>query len=278
VTDGPSLVIMAAGVGRRYGGLKQTDPLGPGGSAIPEYTAFDAARAGFGRIVLVVRPEIEEEIRTRVGERIARRLPVVYVHQPMDLPPGRAKPWGTGQAVLATEPAVRGPFGVANADDLYGRAAFEDLAAFLGAPGHDWALVGYPLCETLASEGGVSRGVCRISPAGVLERIEEVHGIPPTTTERTPVSMNLWGFRPDFFEVLRDGFRVFRASSGNSPEAEFLLPTIVQEAIGSGRGRVRVLPARSRWCGVTHLSDRPRVQRLLADAVAAGEYPEQLWT
>lgn len=268
---------MAAGVGRRYGGLKQTDALGPGGSAIPEYTAYDAARSGFGRVVMVVRAEIEAEIRSKVGDRIARRIPVDYVRQPMDLPAGRTKPWGTGQAVLAVEPVVRGPFAVANADDLYGRAALEDLAAFLRTGSADWALMGYALCETLASEGGVSRGVCRVSGDGILERIEEVHGIPPTTTERTPVSMNLWGFRPGFFGVLREGFRAFRDRCGDSPEAEFLLPTLVQEAIAGGRGRVRVLPARSRWAGVTHPSDRERVVILLKAAVAAGEYPEQLW-
>jgi NDP-sugar pyrophosphorylase family protein len=274
--SGPTLVVLAAGVGRRYGGLKQTDPVGPGGAAIPEYTAFDAHRAGFERVVLIVRAEIEEAIRSSIGARIARRLPVAYVRQSMDLPPGRTKPWGTAHAVLCAEGAIGGPFAVANADDLYGREAIEDLGRFLRDEPRGWALVGYPLRETLSAEGGVSRGVCRVSPDGWLQRIEEMHGVTPATAPPATVSMNLWGFRPDLFALLREGFDRFGRTHGGSAEAEFLLPTLVQEAIESGRARVRVLPARSRWCGITHPADRDRAARLLADRVAAGEYPAQL--
>lgn len=300
----PTLVLLAAGIGSRYGGTKQLDGFGPRGETILEYSAFDAWRAGFGAVVLVIRPEMESVLRESVGGRIARRLDVRYVHQRIDalphgfaVPPGRTKPWGTGHALLAAASAVSGAFVAANADDFYGPSAYrvmgEFLAAHAGSAPPTFAMVGYRLRDTLSGQGAVSRGVCRCDAEGWLESIVETHKIERDGTDgRAPdaegvvrriagdtrVSMNFWGFPPLFFDVLRDGFARFLRDHGTSTTAEYYLPSAVQEAMRGRGARVKVLTSDDAWCGVTHPHDKPAVQAALRGLVARGAYPSELWT
>jgi NDP-sugar pyrophosphorylase family protein len=298
-----SLVILAAGVGSRYGGLKQLEPVGPGGESLMEYSIFDAERAGFERVVLVVRPETDHEFRSSIGERIAGRLPVAYVHQTLDdvpegyrPPPERAKPWGTGHAVLAAEAEVDGPFAVINADDFYGADSFAVLGSFLretpdgGMP--TFAMAGFAVGPTLSESGPVSRGLCRVDDEAWLEGIVEilklskrgdggrytdVDGRERAVASQDPVSMNMWGFTTALFEALRRRFSDFLESSGGAPDSEFLLPDVVQRMIRDGSARVRVLRHGSRWCGITYPEDRVRAEEMIAELVARGVYPPRLW-
>jgi len=299
-----SLVILAAGVGSRYGGLKQLDAVGPSGEAIIDYSAYDAARAGFRRAVLVVRPETEAEFRDTVGRRIGSRLAVDYVHQTLELPAGvsgaaeaRRKPWGTGHAVLAARAAVSGRFAVVNADDFYGAESYHSLAAFLRNPSAsaptDFALQGFRIGPTLSAAGAVSRGLCRADRDGFLEAITEIlevrrhgdgggrftdaRGIEHRLTGDELVSMNMWAFTPAVFDELERLFAGFLEQSGADPGAEFLLPAAVQSLIESGRARVRVLPEAGRWCGITYREDREEVAAHIAGLIARGVYPERLW-
>lgn len=300
----PSLVILAAGVGSRYGGLKQLDPVGPAGETILEYSVYDAARAGFGEVILVVRPDIERDFRESVGSRIAPHLPVSYVHQRLDdLSDGpdrshrRRKPWGTGHAVLVAEDAVAGSFGVINADDFYGAESYLSLAEFLragtGASTTDFCLQGFRIGPTLSEAGAVSRGLCRADGDGWLESIVEVlqvrkHGsggryrdrddIERRLTGNELVSMNMWGFTPVVFDELRRSFAAFLEASSDDPGTEFLLPAAIQDLIDHNRARVRVLPEADRWCGITYREDRSAVMAHIADLVAQGVYPKQLWS
>ena len=253
----PTLVILAAGLGKRYaGGIKQLAPVGPRGETLLEYTAFDAARAGFGRAVLVVRPGIEPP-RLR-GLEVAVAL--------------QAEPLGTAHAVMAAEREVHGPFAVANADDLYGREAVATMARFLGDGGDAWAVAGYRLADTLSPEGGVSRAICRTDAEGWLTGIEERRNV--TSGGDELVSMNLWAFTPALFGILRAGFAAHRAQ----PNAgEYILPDAVAKVVAARQARVRVLPARSQWIGITHAADRPRVAERVAQLVASGVYPSPLW-
>jgi NDP-sugar pyrophosphorylase family protein len=299
-----SLVILAAGVGSRYGGLKQLDAVGPSGEAIIDYSAYDAARAGFRRAVLVVRPETEAEFRDTVGRRIGSRLAIDYVHQTLALPAGvsgatvvRRKPWGTGHAVLAARAAVSGRFAVINADDFYGAESYRSLAAFLRNPSGsrptDFALQGFRIGPTLSGAGAVSRGLCRADREGFLEAITELlevrrhgdgggrytdaRGVEHRLTGDELVSMNMWAFTPEVFDELERLFAAFLERSAADPAAEFLLPATVQSLIEDGRARVRVLPEAGRWCGITYREDREEVAAHIAGLVARGVYPERLW-
>jgi len=310
---GPALVVLAAGIGSRYGGLKQIEAVGPGGATILDYSAFDAQRAGFARVVFVIREEMQAEFRTRLGDRIARRLPVEYAFQRLEdvpagfgVPAGRTKPWGTAHAVLAAGRVVREPFAVINADDLYGAQALRVIGEFLSrassgpAPtpppaagdAATYALVAYRLGETLSEHGAVSRGVCRCTADGWLASITEIAGIRPGPggghycdedgLERelhaeTPVSMNLWGFTPDVFEHLGAGLEAFLEREGHSTTAEYYLPTAVRELMQAGRARVRVLATDERWCGITHRQDLEAARRYIAAQIERGIYPQVLW-
>ncbi len=297
----PAVLVMAAGLGSRYGGLKQIDPVGPAGETLLDYSLFDARRAGFGRIVFVIRPDIEAAFREALGRRHEARAEVVYVFQSLEdlpagftVPAGRAKPWGTGQAVLAGERAVGGPFAVVNADDFYGRASFAGLHAFLAAapPPDRHALVAFRLDRTLSPHGPVARGLCDVGADGLLRRVEEVTGLEragpgvraPSAggfrvfTGEEPVSLNLWGFGPSIFGALRERFRAFLAGKGGDPRAEFYLPEAVGQLIRAGTVRVRVLATTSPWFGMTHRDDARVVAESLRALVAAGEYPDPLWT
>lgn len=282
-------------MGSRYGGLKQLDPVGPNGATLMDYSVFDARRAGFGKVVFVIRPDMEEAFRPFVSERYGSAIDVATAHQRReDIPAGveapveRTKPWGTGQAVLAAEPEVSGPFAVINADDFYGRAAYEGLAGFFATSKDDtFALVGYRLSDTLSESGGVNRGVCRVTADGWLDGIEEMYEIQrrPDGTyvgrgslplgDRTLVSMNFWGFTPAVFGLLRSGFADFFRSA-DLLKGEYLLPTEIDRAMHAGRVKVKVLDAGSRWFGMTYPADRPAVSAAIHRLVAEGAYPERL--
>jgi hypothetical protein len=300
-----TLVILAAGIGRRYGGLKQLEPVGPGGEALMDYSIFDALRAGFDRVLLVVRPETEGEFRSALGTRLADHIAVSYAYQTLSdvpdgvvLPADRTKPWGTAHAVLAAEGQIQGPFAVINADDFYGSDSFAILGEFLMADHRDttptFAVAGFRVGPTLSDAGPVSRGLCRADRNGWLERIVEVleldkHGAGGRYTDAAGVehlvagdelvSMNMWGFTPTVFPELRLRFRHFLEglSKNTDTSSEFLLPAAVQGMIDDGSARVRVLRHDGQWCGITFADDRDRVRRFIADMVARGEYPPNLW-
>jgi NDP-sugar pyrophosphorylase family protein len=287
-----TLVVLAAGMGSRYGGLKQIDPVGPGGETVLDYAVFDALRAGFTRVVFVIRRDFEALFREQIGARYAGRAAVDYVFQSLDaLPPGftppagREKPWGTGHAVWCARDALPGNFAVINADDFYGADSFAQLARFLtAARGGDFAMVGFRLANTLSEHGAVSRGVTAAGPDQALRSIVEHTGIAPEDvgpgrkfSGEEIVSMNCWGFTPALFAGLDAQFREFLAARGGEPKSEFYLPAAVSALIGRGEAKVRVLPTASTWFGVTYREDKPRVQAAIAGLVAAGRYPGKLW-
>jgi len=299
---GLSLVVLAAGVGSRYGGPKQIDRVGPGGATLLDYAAFDAKRAGFARVILVVREGMEADVREAVGDRIAGRVPVAYAIQRDALPlgfvppPGRGKPWGTGHATLAAAPLLDGPFAVINADDFYGAGSYRLLAGYLRPPQDgpvpEFAIVGFPLATTLSPDGPVSRGVCSVDADGFLVSIREVlkverdgedarelggPGAGRPIPGATPVSLNFWGFTPALLPALERGFRRFLETNAGSVRAEYFLPDAVQDLLDSGRARVRVLEGGGPWGGLTYPGDRPRLVALLESLTARGEYPRDLW-
>lgn len=304
-TSSLSLVVLAAGIGSRYGGLKQLDPVGPCGEMILDYSVFDALRAGFDRVVLVIQREFEAAVRERILARYEGRLATTLVFQELDMLPAgfrvpgeRRKPWGTAHAMLCAEPAVADtPFAVINADDFYGPGAYRLLADFLHTSrstdlGH-CALVGYRLRNTLSEYGTVARGVCRVGPDNQLIEAEELTSIasrPDGSAENTfPdgskrqlsgdefVSMNMWGFWPTIFRHLRASFRRFLCERGNDPKAEWYIPSAVTELIRAGVADCSVLPTDEVWFGVTYRDDKPRVVQNIRRLVAEGAYPAPLW-
>ena len=294
------LVVLAAGLSTRFGRLKQLEPLGPGGEAIMDYNVHDAIRAGFRRIVYVVREEIEHDVRAHVSTVYPNVLPAEFVQQDQSLlpdgfrtPPDRKRPWGTAHAVLAAAEVIDGPFAVCNADDLYGPGAFDLLYRHLAAdpPSTEAALVGYRLEDTLSGAGGVARGVCVLGKDDLLERVTEVReirrvdgwiagletdGAPVELTGAEMVSMNLWGFTTPAIELMGRQFARFLEYWGSDTKAEFFLSTAVNGQIEFGATRVRVLPAPDRWFGITHASDGARSKAILRERVAAGAYPRRL--
>lgn len=298
----PTLMILAAGMGSRYGGLKQIDPVGPSGEIVLDYSVFDAIRAGFGRVVFVIRRDIEAAFRETVGAKWAARIPCAYAFQDLaDVPAGfavpadRAKPWGTAHAIRAGRREIAEPFAAINADDFYGAASFRALAGHLtaekSATGH--CMVAFRLDQTLSEHGSVSRGVCLCGTdrllTGIQERTkitrhadgslwDEPEGGPATAlTGAEPVSMNCWGFMPSVFGELEAAFEKFlRGEGGSSPKKEFTIPAVVDGLIRSGRGTVKVLETTARWFGVTYREDKATVQESIRALVAAGEYPEKL--
>jgi len=298
-----TLVILAAGLSTRYGqGLKQADGVGPSGEYLWEYAVHDAARAGFGRVVLVIRPGLEPELSRRVGF-MAGDLEVVFAVQALDavpptvaVPDGRRKPWGTGHAVLAAAPAVSSPFVVVNADDFYGAAAYEAIAAHLRrhastAP-PQFAMAGYRLASTLSAHGGVSRAIVSADARGLVSSVVEVVDIATrdarlggrtlggeavSLTGDELVSMNCWGFTPAIFPMLREGFARFLRTRGTDPAAEFVISDEVGALVAAGEAQLHLLPSGDEWCGMTAGPDRDDVRRRLAALVAAGRYPSPLF-
>jgi UTP-glucose-1-phosphate uridylyltransferase len=297
----PTLLVLAAGMGSRFGGPKQLQPVGPAGATLMDYAVFDAARCGFGKVVFIIRPDHAATFAAEVLPRFAGRIAVDTALQTPDVPPGfaalpgRTKPWGTAHAVLCAAAAVREPFAVVNADDFYGREAYQAVAAFLraapqaGSP--TYALAGFPLARTVSAAGSVNRAVCGVSPEGWLTSVTEVldiaadpaggfhgtdHGVARLYVGSEPVSMNLWAFTPDIFPQLEEGFRAFLADPDGLERREYLIPTLVQGLVARGAARVRVLPTDSPWTGITHPADRAVVEARLAALVAAGVYPADL--
>ena len=299
----PILVIMAAGMGSRYGGLKQMDPIGGHGQVILDYSIYDARRAGFETVVFVIKHEIEADFKQRVGARAERYMDVRYAFQRMgdlpegySIPGGRVKPWGTAQAALAARPFVDGPFAIINADDYYGRSAFQTIYGHLCAhpDGDEYAMVAYRLENTVTDYGHVARGVCQVGAdgylTGIVERTHIEKGPPPRFTEDggeswsvlpgdTMVSMNFWGFTPSLLDQARARFPDFldRALAENPLKAEYLLPTLVGQLIQEGQARVRALSSRDKWYGVTYQEDKPAVAAAIARMTAEGLYPDNLW-
>ena len=288
-----SLVILAAGIGSRYGGLKQTDPVGPSGEFVIDYSAYDAIRAGFDRIVFVIRRSMAEDFRNSIGARIGTRADVEYAYQELDcvpkgvlVPADRKKPWGTGHALLVARELVAGPFAVINADDFYGRASFETLAKFLSETADDDArscLVGFPLRITMSPHGSVSRAVCTVEDGylrGAVEhtRISEadISGSGRLSGNEL-VSTNIWGLKLSFLERLDSLFRDFLEESPDLASDEFFLPSAIDTLVKSGDMTVNVLESPGPWFGITHPEDRSDMVAALNGLVEAGDYPGDLW-
>ena len=302
--QGPTLVVLAAGMGSRFGSLKQMAGLGPSGETVLEYSVFDALRAGFSRVVFVIRRDFEKDFREKIGSKFERRTDVAYAFQdladlpaPFTPPQGRTKPWGTAHAVLAARKAVSTPFAVINADDFYGADSYVRLADFLRGvkdePGPaEFCLVAYELGKTLSANGTVSRGVCRVGSDGSLLSITEREKIrrgtagPEASGENrwealpadAPVSMNMMGFTPALFPMLGDRFRVFLAARGTEAGSECYLPESVTYAINRGLARVRVLRTNGEWMGITYSGDVADFSRRIAHRIHCGEYSSPLWS
>lgn len=297
----PTLLILAAGIGSRYGGLKQVDSIGPNSEAIIEYSIFDAVRAGFGKVVFVIRKDIEADFKAKFGGKFDHKIKVDYAFQELDTPiegisnlPKREKPWGTGHAVLVAEQVINEPFAVINADDYYGISAFPAMSEFLVkdcTPDH-YAMIGYILKNTLSDNGSVSRGVCAMDANNVLTAINETHKIERIGKEitcladdgsrnmlpdDTLVSMNFFGFHQSIFPALREQFIEFVKQNGSNPRAEFYIPLFVTNQIQAGKLKMTVIPNDEQWYGVTYKEDKEVVQQAFAELTAKGKYPQDLW-
>ena len=285
-----TLVVMAAGMGSRFGGLKQIEPIGPKGEALLDFSVYDAKKAGFTKVVFVIKHEIEKDFKEIVGKRVEKVLPTEYVFQEIDdlpegftCPEGRTKPWGTGQAILCCKDAVKEPFAIINADDYYGQSAFKQIYEQLKADSENYCVVGYRLANTLTDNGTVSRGVCAVEN-GFLKQIDERTKIKDCKyteddgetwvemPEDTVVSMNFWGLNPGIFDFLEREFKAFLNEKINVPKSEFYIPIVIGDLVKNGEKAVKVLVAEDRWYGVTYKEDKPAVVKALGDLVEKGLY------
>jgi NDP-sugar pyrophosphorylase family protein len=297
----PTLLILAAGMASRYGSMKQTDAFGPHGETIIEYSIYDAIRAGFGKVSFIIREEFLDSFKTIFEPKLQGRIEIDYVFQSYDLTPfgidkkiERSKPWGTGHAVLAARNQINEPFCVINADDFYGFDAFEKMAGFLNNEVRDdfYSLMGYEVDKTLSDYGSVSRGICKVNAEGNLEEInertkvyskdgvivyEDDNGITFPLHQDARASMNFWGFTPAIFAQTEEMFKCFVAQNENNPKAEFFIPLMAEGLVKSGKAQFKVIPTSSKWFGVTYKEDKPIVMKSLADLLANGTYPAQLW-
>ncbi len=298
----PTLFVLAAGMGSRYGGLKQLDGLGPNGETIMDYSIFDAIRGGFGKLVFVIRKSFEEDFRSKIISKYENHIPVEVVFQELDnlpagfkVPEGRVKPWGTNHAVLMGKDVIHEPFAVINADDFYGRDSFATLGKELSemrGKENSYCMIGYRVGNTLSESGSVARGICETNKegylTGVVERtaIERIDGKIRFTDENgeivvlddnTPVSMNMWGFTPDYFRYSEDYFIEFLKHNMENLKSEYFIPLMVNELITTGTAKVKVLDTTSKWFGVTYAEDRQGVVDKLNALVDSGEYPEKLF-
>ena len=298
----PTLLVMAAGLGSRYGGIKQIAPVGPGGEAILEYSVYDALRAGFGKVVFVIRKELEKDFNEVFGSKFRNRVDIEYVFQELGkipegftIPEERVKPWGTGHAVLMAKDVIKTPFAAINADDYYGIDAFKNMAEHLKhqqADESDFAMVGYLLGNTMSEHGTVSRGLCSVDKDKKLLNVKEYtkiaytdSGIADLADEENPVSlnkddivsMNFWGFTPFFFTQLEALFVNFLKENINNNKSEFYIPFVVDTLISSKKAEVKVLNSKDEWFGITYPKDKPLVQQKLKELTEKGIYPEALW-
>jgi NDP-sugar pyrophosphorylase family protein len=298
----PTLVILAAGMGSRYGGLKQVDPVGPSGETIMDYSIYDAVRCGFNRVVFVIRRDFETIFKQTIGTKYKNLVDVDYAYQAMDdlpigysVPSDRSKPWGTAHAIYAAREVVNAPFAAINADDFYGQDAFRTLGEFLSreapAPGLHFAMVGYLLAQTLSENGSVARGVCKLGKDGLLETVTEMTKLlrveggvenqenpdaPVKLTGQERVSMNMWGFTPQLFDVLGERFPKWLERNVRNSKAEWYIPFVIDELVKEGQADVAVLPTEGSWFGVTYREDKPMVIEAIQKLVDAGAYPMQL--
>lgn len=297
----PTLYILAAGMGSRYGGLKQLDGLGPNGETIMDYSVYDALRAGFGKIVFVIRHDFEDEFREKVIAKYKDHVATDVVFQSIDalpegfsVPEGRTKPWGTNHAVLMGKDVIKEPFAVINADDYYGAESFKILADFLRSvegKSNEYCMVGFKIENTLSENGGVSRGLCQVSDEGFLTGVNECHGIrfkdgkliqlvdgrEEAFPEGASVSMNMWGFTPDYFEYSEKALVEFLSAHGNELKSEYYIPTVVNDLINAGTVTLKVIQTPSKWFGVTFAEDRPATVAKFAELTEQGVYPSPLF-
>ena len=299
----PTLLILAAGIGSRYGGLKQLDAIGPNGETIIDYSIFDAIRAGFGKVVFVINERIEKDFNEVIIKKLQPHIQIEYVFQEIwKVPEGaswpreRTKPWGTGHALLMASGTIDTPFAVINADDFYGREAYKTLtnyyADWTSERENDYAMVAFEIGKTLSDHGFVCRGVCQTDqgdnlvdvvertwierkPAGIVYKDEEENFI--SLPDKTVVSMNFWGFTPSFFGYLHAGFQQFLAANGEDLKAEYYIPTAVNQLIQDHIATVRVLPCAAKWYGITYKEDKEMVVEGIRQLIEKGEYPEKLW-
>ena len=297
----PTLFVLAAGMGSRYGGLKQIDGLGPNGETIMDYSVFDALRAGFGKIVFVIRKDFADDFKRVVLAKYEGKKPCEICFQAIEnVPEGytynpeRTKPWGTNHAVLMGKDLIKEPFAVINADDFYGKESFEVLAKFLNEVAgkqNQYCMVGYRVCNTLSEHGSVSRGVCETDAEGNLTNVVErtsierkengifytVDGVDYALPENAPVSMNMWGFTPEYFGYVEEAFKTFLKERGQELKSEFYIPTLVNDLIVAGKATCRVLDTTAKWFGVTYAEDRQMVVDKIAALTEAGVYPNPLF-
>ncbi len=296
----PTLLILAAGMGSRYGGLKQMDELGPNGEAIIDYSVFDAIRAGFGKVVFVIRESFADAFKERFEPSLKGKIETEYVFQNLEdlpegfsVPEGREKPWGTGHAMLMAKDVIKEPFAVVNADDFYGQEAYELAIKFINEhPADDeYAMIGYPLRNTLSEFGTVSRGVCNTSDKGYLQTIVErtkigwegkeiffYEGDEKTKLNgNDPVSMNFWVFKPSFFGHMETSFREFLKKKGHEMKSEFFFNITTDELIRAKKASTLVIDTDSNWFGVTYQEDKPMVQNSINKLIEEGKYPARLW-
>lgn len=296
----PTLLILAAGMASRYGGMKQIESFGPSGETIMDYSIYDAIQAGFGKVVFIIREEFAENFKAIFEPKLNGKVTTAYVYQELkaftgerNIPADRTKPWGTAHAVLCARDAVREPFAVINADDFYGRDAFEKAYQFLTEDCDDdtWSIIGYPLLNTLSEHGTVNRGVCEVDGKGNLKSIAErlnIHRQDATVVcddNQKPhelpldakVSMNFWCFSPGIFEFSEKLFSTFLDESIAVPKSEFFIPIVADEFIKSGKGEIKIITTTSSWFGVTYKEDAPAVKQAVDELVQSGAYPSSLW-
>lgn len=297
----PTLLILAAGMGSRYGGLKQLDKLGTSGETIMDYSVFDALRAGFGKVVFIIRKSFEADFREMFVSKLEGKIEVELAFQEIDkipaglqVPADRVKPWGTGHAILMAKDLINEPFAVINADDFYGAEAYTEMAKFLtsSVSPTEYAMCGYQLDRTLSDFGTVSRGICSVDQQGYLTEITErtnightqngkiaftIDGSEVEVDGKVPVSMNFWGFDPSLFTHLEEKFTQFINANHNNPKAEFYIPFVVDDLMKEGKVKTKVIPSEAKWFGVTYQEDRPATVAKIQQLVNDGKYPTKLW-